>query len=1129
MNFCRTLCTLNICAIECAAKKSLLKEFVIENDCDIVFMQEVVSHDFDVFFGYCAIVNIGTAPRGTAALIRDGIKYRDLLLSECGRIISFAVGDTNFINVYPISGAQYSRERRDFFLNEIVTHLNKPNTHNIVLGGDFNCIVDPADTRGTTKNLCHELKRLIETTNMKDVYSKYAGNYTTRQFTFHRGNSASRLDRFYLSTPLLSRTTNFRVAPVCFSDHSAVIFRYEINNIELAVRHGRGYWKINPMFLNVAEINERFREVCTETRQRMCYRGNFSKWWSVDFKNKTKAHYKSEAISFNRECARRKSFFYGLLQELATRQNNNLDSDVNIGYAKQQLCEIEKEKLAALGYKMKSKVLCEDERLNLFHFVKQKDSGKSMSALKIDGATVRDPFLMKQHIEEFYRSILADRNEQVNRSFITLNFITTRINNEYADSLLRPITADEIQTTLKTCTKKKSPGPDGLTYEFYQRNFETVKDDLHTLFNNFLLHPNTVPENFANGIIVLIPKKKNPDGINDYRPISLLNCDYKLFTKILANRITAHLDQIIGEEQSACISDKSCVGNITKLRNLLAKATSSRRLKFAIFSLDMNKAFDRVDHEYLWRCLEKFGFPQRFIELLKNLYKNAKSQVLVNGFLTNQIPINRSVRQGCPLSMVLFVLYIEPLLKMINEVISGEQIGQSTVKALAYADDVCYVVKNDKESDEVLLATQTFCNESGAVLNKTKSEFLRVNQCQIGPQLITENSSIKILGLKFSTNLNATIKLNFENLTSTIKFMLRQNSIRNLNLIQKVWFANTFVLSKLWYVSQVIPPGNAHIAQMKTAIGNFLWAGYLYRVHRTQLWLPRKKGGLALISIEDKTKALFLKNLMLKKTDGTTIYEPDFLFNERQQLILSRNMREWAELSTEYDTRTLVTTKLIYNEMLRRKEIVPHIEQKVPEINWENVWRNISLNHLPTDWASAAYQVLNDIIPSGQKLFRHRISADPPVCRTCGLLDSTDHRVKYCHGSQNIWNFIKDLFIQRLNLQINPDELLGEKLNKNGEIGLWITLAATWFNVKNFKDGRLEEFKQEMRSMRWRKRHLLEKYGNLIFIYLFFFGGWKVFFWRIGRMFFLVVGRFFFGGLEGCFFWWKEYPFLCKI
>jgi hypothetical protein len=107
---------------------------------------------------------------------------------------------------------------------------------------------------------------------------------------------------------------------------------------------------------------------------------------------------------------------------------------------------------------------------------------------------------------------------------------------------------------------------------------------------------------------------------------------------------------------------------------------------------------------------------------------------------------------------------------------------------------------------------------------------------------------------------------------------------------------------------------------------------------------------------------------------------------------------------------------------------------------------------LSTYWTFTAYLALADVIPSGQKLFKHRNSLDPPLCGACGLLDRTAHRAKYCHGSQNI----NELLIQRLRLQVNPDQLLNERLNSNGEIGLWLTTAAIWFNVKNYKEGQQE-------------------------------------------------------------------------
>jgi Reverse transcriptase (RNA-dependent DNA polymerase) len=536
---------------------------------------------------------------------------------------------------------------------------------------------------------------------------------------------------------------------------------------------------------------------------------------------------------------------------------------------------------------------------------------------------------------------------------------------------------------------------------------------------------------------------------------------------------------------SACIPNSSCVQNVTKLRNLIGKAANNRRIKFGIFSLDMNKAFDRVRHNYLWQVLEKFGFPEVFINVLKSLYKHATSQVIVNGYMTNDIPIKRSVRQGCPFSMVLFILYIEPLLKMLDNEIEGLQLGQEIVKSMAYADDVWFIVKNEQEASGAFRVILNFCEESGASLNINKSVYMRFNNCNLGDQPIPEVESLKILGIRFKASLNDTAKTNFDSLISTVSFMFRNNSIRNLNLIQKVWATNTFILSKLWYVSQVIPPGNQQIAQLKRAIGNFLWAGHLYRIDRRQLWLTRKEGGLSLISIEYKMKALFLKNVMLKKIDGVVTPHPDHLFDMRQQATgLTRNIKEWINLSDSYDTRTLTTTKQLYNEMLKRGNITPRIQEEVAGIEWTKIWSNLSLNHLPTEWTSAVYLVINDVIPCGVRLNRHQISGAQPICSTCGQIDDTVHRVKYCVGSRVIWQFLKNLLIQRLGLQINdPAELLSQDLGISGRAGLWLTTAAIWFNINNYRSGQLENYKQEIREMRWRRRDLLTRFRNFLLIF----------------------------------------------
>ena len=119
------------------------------------------------------------------------------------------------------------------------------------------------------------------------------------------------------------------------------------------------------------------------------------------------------------------------------------------------------------------------------------------------------------------------------------------------------------------------------------------------LFNEFLIGGVRPPSEFSEGIITLIPKAGDTKDLNNSRPISLLNCDQKIFTKILAIRTQAFLGEIIGEGQTACINKGSCIYNLEHIRNILVKANRSKKFKLALLSIDMANAFDSVNHQLL--------------------------------------------------------------------------------------------------------------------------------------------------------------------------------------------------------------------------------------------------------------------------------------------------------------------------------------------------------------------------------------------------------------------------------------------------------------------------------------------------------------------------------------------------
>lgn len=352
------------------------------------------------------------------------------------------------------------------------------------------------------------------------------------------------------------------------------------------------------------------------------------------------------------------------MMEWMNKTSNGLETLLDIGKIKSRILEIESNRLKHLGSNMEEVNLLKGEMMNIYQVSAQIKRIDSCRMMKLSDGThiITDLNILKQKVFDYYTATFSADATPVERTSLSddpINYIDKSLNDDERNELIRPISEQEIKTVLECCSHKKTPGPDGLNYEFYLTHYDSFKFDLVETFNNYFNGTRRPPSSFTDGIITLIPKKGgNSLSLDDYRPISLLNCDYKLFTKIIPKRIENVLSKLIGKGQTACVGNMSCVDNLKDLRRILTKSCETKSFKGCLVSLDLNKAFDRVDHTYLWKVLEKFGFPSQLIDCLKVLYKNAKSRILINGFLTSEININCSVRQGCPLSMILFVLYI---------------------------------------------------------------------------------------------------------------------------------------------------------------------------------------------------------------------------------------------------------------------------------------------------------------------------------------------------------------------------------------------------------------------------------------------------------------------------------------
>ena len=162
----------------------------------------------------------------------------------------------------------------------------------------------------------------------------------------------------------------------------------------------------------------------------------------------------------------------------------------------------------------------------------------------------------------------------------------------------------------------KSPGIDGIPIEFSKEFHEIIINDLQKTFNEALFNNQTIPKTWNQAIITLIPKKGNTEILKYWRPISLLCVDYKILTKILANRLKNILPNIISEEQNCSIPNRTIFNNLFLTRDII-QYTKEKNSHLYILQIDQEKAFDKIDRNFLYKTMEKMGISPEFVNFIK--------------------------------------------------------------------------------------------------------------------------------------------------------------------------------------------------------------------------------------------------------------------------------------------------------------------------------------------------------------------------------------------------------------------------------------------------------------------------------------------------------------------------------
>ncbi|KAL9235614.1 hypothetical protein vseg_010359 [Gypsophila vaccaria] len=312
-----------------------------------------------------------------------------------------------------------------------------------------------------------------------------------------------------------------------------------------------------------------------------------------------------------------------------------------------------------------------------------------------------------------------------------LSSIEPKVTDEINNRLLRPFSTDEVKIALDQMHPNKAPGPDGLNANFFKTYWHIVGGDVSEFVIDILNGTANI-SHINKTHIVLIPKTNNAQSMNDFRPISLCNVVYKLVAKVIVNRMKECMDKIVSEEQSAfvpgrLISDNAVIA-FEAYHHL--KSHSKGSTGFMAFKLDMSKAYDRVEWDFLKAMMSRLGFAAPWVDKVMKCVSTVSSSVLLNGRPSRALTPERGLRQGDPLSPFLFILCAEAFSKLIaREVhrkgIEGIKIcrGAPTITHLFFVDDsILFCKANLVNANNIVKIIRQYEEVSGQRINMTKSE-----------------------------------------------------------------------------------------------------------------------------------------------------------------------------------------------------------------------------------------------------------------------------------------------------------------------------------------------------------------------------------------------------------------------
>ena len=521
---------------------------LLDNDIDLYLIQETCLTEQSIqqrLPGYSIKISRGEGMLGICTAVNPAISHKIETIVP-GRLQKVTLPNLTILNVYLPAGTNMAQARRDLIQTYL---LNETKQSQMALIGDFNCVIHEKDVEANFRNKRSiELRQLVETFSLSDIFNTIHPGKT--EYTFTRpGSSSARLDRCYLTTDITATSCTHK--PV-LSDHQALII--DLGMPGQKAKRRQNTWKLNNQVLEDENLLTALAKLALNETENSKNEDLPEIWEERLLPTMINMIQKHSKLLHQFKQGTKQMLQYALEKAIQDQDWQTIE------YAKHRLKRITDQELYGLVIRSKEAELDEASIGNIYHARKELKIAKQtdLTTLKINNQECTDIKLIEQELKQYYTALYRGHHRTLPNSDTITNtgqdFVPDwqeadyflqdlpTLDNETATKIDQPITQEEVRKAIDQSKANSSPGPDGLTYQFYKKTKEWITPILTTIYNQYIQR-NQLPERYCKATTRLIPKVEGIPTVEQLRPISLQCCEYKILSKIIAKRLLNNMNQ----------------------------------------------------------------------------------------------------------------------------------------------------------------------------------------------------------------------------------------------------------------------------------------------------------------------------------------------------------------------------------------------------------------------------------------------------------------------------------------------------------------------------------------------------------------------------------------------------------